>query len=209
MSSILKALKKLEEDKVRSGETRVDIAADILRAPQKKTAGRKGMLGAVLVVLVGAGLCSWLVFDFKDPVPPRVAPQRQPVLSRRMASHSSGEPKKQQTVSQPEPVVTGQPPEQAHQGSDANQPESGGGGPVSAPVLTLTGIVYQADPSSRMAIINDLPVMVGGVVDGWTLEKIEADQIVVLRDGIRFGIRLENDGRTNTFRVQGATRPAE
>ncbi len=60
--------------------------------------------------------------------------------------------------------------------------------PVDLPVLT--GIVHQESPESRIAIINDLPVMEGTLVEGYQVVSIDPDRVLLSKDNAEFTLRL-------------------
>jgi general secretion pathway protein B len=60
--------------------------------------------------------------------------------------------------------------------------------PVSAELPLLSGIVYQRQAEARMAILNDLPVMEGTVVAGYTLQEIFVDRVLLTRKGKSFSL---------------------
>ncbi|RMF47146.1 MAG: hypothetical protein D6751_03410 [Deltaproteobacteria bacterium] len=212
MSSILKALKKLEEDKVRSGEVRVDIAADILRGRTREKHHRpRGwfiVLMCIFMIAIAGAAWLWLNPPTADQVPapgghsaPSTMAEQAAVPSTEQQRSLPGPPSRptegptRQMAAVPEPTAV--PPLETLP-DDKPLPE-----------LQLSGIVFQADPASRMAIVNDLPVMTGGVVDGWVLERIDADQVHFVRDGVRIGVRIEEDGRSTVFREAVEDRPRE
>lgn len=49
--------------------------------------------------------------------------------------------------------------------------------------LQLTEIFYQEDPASSLAVINDLPVMIGSQVDSAVIAEIRPDSVLVTIDG--------------------------
>ena len=273
MSSILKALKKLEEDKVRRGERAVDLAIDIHRGGQRRR--QRGFpwwgLAAVVfaVMMIGVVWVSTHRQTVSSSVPEKAiankaaAPessvppsasasengQVSPASSPKVSAAASSPPparipplKKTQSPVRP-PVssssqdtgtaeVAGRSPVpgtanpgeiqlSSRQPSNAPVPSPNasvlsatGSRPVplaataatsassdpsalaspapaapgettapKGPELRLTGIVWQDDPAERMAIINDLPVMVGTVIGGATVEKIQTDRVFVRLDG--------------------------
>jgi len=57
----------------------------------------------------------------------------------------------------------------------------------------LSGIIYQEDTANRMAIINDLPVMEGTLVEGFTVKAILPRKVIVSRDGEHYDLTLPQD----------------
>ena len=281
MSSILKALKKLEEDKVRRGERAVDLAIDIHRGGHRRH--QRGLPWRVLALVVLAGLvigAFWLstnrtpgsnsapensvisadtpkpsatsptaILEEKqgssamplaestaaNPAPPfrpvPLAPTKAAVQAPPSSASDAGtvitavpspvpsaaypvaaQPASRQPSNEPAPAPNTSTPAEtptapsALPATTSTAPTatplaipapSGPSVPVSSesapsgetaarksPELRLTGIVWQDDPSERMAIINDLPVMVGTVIGGATVEKIQADRVFVRMDGV-------------------------
>lgn len=96
-------------------------------------------------------------------------------------------------------------------------------GPVSADLsaYTVTGIVNSADggvailEKSGGAPGQGLVLGLGDTIEGWTLDEIHEDRIVVLKDGERQELVLRKDkarprARTRTRRAQpGAQQPAQ
>ncbi|MBE0598507.1 MAG: hypothetical protein IH614_14675, partial [Desulfuromonadales bacterium] len=75
MSSILKALRKLEEERALRREGSIDIARDILRRPAsrpRRSAWRLGWLSALAVILLG--VAGWGLSLVLAPVPRGIFP---------------------------------------------------------------------------------------------------------------------------------------
>lgn len=73
--------------------------------------------------------------------------------------------------------------------------ELGDGNPDSStdgPSLFLSGIAYQQDRESRLAIVNDLPVMEGTVIEGVLVEEILKDRVLFSSEGRTFEIPLSD-----------------
>jgi general secretion pathway protein B len=45
------------------------------------------------------------------------------------------------------------------------------------PHLAVSGIVFQSDRQARLAVVNDLPVMEGTIIEGARIEEILADRV--------------------------------
>jgi len=246
MSSILKALRKLEEEKAATGEVKVDLARDILRrspAPKAST-GPAPVVVSVAVLLVVL-CCGILVWWFLLPETPRTGVV---TVSGGATGPVTGSPplSSAQPPSPPvSPKAPSVPPEQPVQVAlsavetpvsgadlegdqiDMNAHISTGFGtegdnvldvstapvsavkqevttvdaplaldgvtpvepqarlqaqvvpapicmsPPGAPVLQVSAIAYALDPGSRLAVINDLPVMVGNSIEGVLVMGIE------------------------------------
>ncbi|MEJ2700399.1 MAG: hypothetical protein P8Z70_12175 [Desulfuromonadales bacterium] len=59
------------------------------------------------------------------------------------------------------------------------------------PSLVVSGIAYLGDKSGRIAVVNDLPVMVGNLVDGARVEEILPDRVRFSKDGREFEVPLQ------------------
>ena len=164
MSSILEALKKLEKEKLHRNEISTAIASDILRSGNKaKPVHWRIPLILFIVAILVSGLAIILT---QKPVPIPVA--------RDIATPS-------QNVTQPivvDPVTITQAIP-----------------PVQAPLVDLpllSGIVYQKQAAARMAIINDLPVMEGTIIAGYTLQEIFPDHVTLNRNGQSFSLFIKS-----------------
>ena len=164
MSSILEALKKLEKEKLHRNEISTALASDILRSGNKaKPAHWRIPLILFFVAILVSGLAIILT---QKPVSIPVA--------QNIAIPS-------QKVTQPivvDSVMTNQaiPPIQA----------------LSADLPLLSGIVYQKKAAARMAIINDLPVMEGTIIAGYTLLEIFPDHVTLNRNGESFSLFIKS-----------------
>lgn len=161
MSSILKALRKLEEEKAALGEGRVDLARDILKRSAPRRTESSGMLLKLTfsVLLFGAlALCAWLVLRPGPPVavvetvvppisaapaesaPPRTAPVIQPQVGQAVTEKVfAAEPE----PAGPPPVVVAEPP----------QPT------LAAETVAETGVVVEqlASPPLSEPTITEVP----------------------------------------------------
>lgn len=222
MSSILKALRKLEEDKSALGEGSVDLGRDILKRSYRS--GREGhgglilSLAVLLAALVGGGL--WWLQVPPGSEPPHLASTRGtaaadapvPVQTPRTSTNQvESEPEKVASfslippvdghrraaeVALPAPVRTTKnrvatpatPVAKAAQSSPAASPEipQPPAASLQMPDLRIAEIVYQEQPEARMAVINDLPVMEGTVIDGAEVLEIFPDRVRFSLQGVQF-----------------------
>jgi general secretion pathway protein B len=176
MSSILDALRKLEKEKTERGEMlSTAVAGDILRTDHGRRR-RQWLLPAflflILMLLLVAVLL--LVSATQSPLPvslsvsPSPAPATPTTIVGPVTSPISDVPSVTRPVFVSPPAVAVLP---------ANLP-------------VLTGIVYQSDRQSRIAILNDLPVMEATVIDGYHLQRINPDHVIVERDGQFYTLRM-------------------
>lgn len=193
MSSILKALRKVEDEKATLGEGSVDLAHDILKhsyGERQSIPWALILLGGLLLIVVAGAGAGWFLSDFSQPqtsvstaapqavvaLPPaKVQPELPPATTavEQEVEQSAARPLKpvQAQVSVPVAVKINE-----------NTLEGEAVVPFDLPNLRIDEIVYHADPVARLAIINDLPVMVGTDIEGARVEEI-------LSDRVRFSLR--------------------
>jgi len=215
MSSILKALRKLEEEK-RGGK----LEAPDLRVDQgQSTTVRKSLLPLVVGVVLGA-LIVGLIFFW-----PTVTPQKPDIVQS--VNPTALSPVIEPPVASPEVVTDPPPAPQPAKPLQATttlaKPEASVAPVVSEPVvsrpvrmtpapadiaepvapvevvaqqelpeetvalpdgirLSVTEIFYQ-DAVNSMAVVNDLPVMVGSHVDAAVVTEIRTDRVLFEIDG--------------------------
>jgi general secretion pathway protein B len=215
MSSILKALKKLEQEKVRRGDLAVDLALDIHRGARRQRYHRLLPVSLVILVLGCVAAAVWLLHS---PATEWIAAGARPPAPVSPLLPRAPLPPHPVTVNDPETVAAiPQAPSQSLAGaassvtqtarlrSDRPQPSVRSSGrrpssqsrpapgaaalapPVAVgtdrPGLQLSGIVWQQDPATRMAIIDDLPVMVGTEISGAKVLEILPDRVVLTANG--------------------------
>lgn len=208
MSSILKALRKLEEEKSALGTGGVDIARDILKRSSSTGVHQQSWF-ILIAVFFGALLATaagfWWFFSPAASVPPEpvlVAPTPPPMVA-------PAEPVRP-PVSVAEILVKVQPtspkvPLQKTETPSTRVPQTPASTQTSSPLeptalnsaglpfLKLSGIVYQKNPGERIAILNDLPVMRGTSIEGAEVVDIQPDKVVMLWHGQEFALRLAPD----------------
>jgi len=213
VSTILKALKKLEKEKAQQRGGQVNLVQDILFGASTTEVRRRASWPIPLLVILllvaggvsGMVLVNWLrpstalltrepgvaVTEAGDtalrPVRPDApekvsvslpSPPVQPPADSEPALDAVTKPPPAQPRPAPAPVL----PEKADSPDSPDNPER--------PVLVVSGIVYQSDPASRMAVINDLPVMAGTIVAEARVEEILPDRVVFSYGGERFEVML-------------------
>ena len=217
MSSILKALRKLETDKSALGEGSVDLGRDILKRSYRPAKEWNPLLiaavGFLLATAVGGGL--WW-FDAFNAGKRETTSLTAPSTIQDSATQLSSQPQEAQrrvtkntpvaqTASQftvrssapsaevalkPPPIVVKNPKPAAvvansvPQTSLSTEPErfEKTSSPLVLPDLQVAEIVFQEQADARLAVINDLPVMEGTVIDG-------AEVIEILPDRVRFNLQ--------------------
>lgn len=215
MSSILKALKRLEEDKAERLDAPVDIARDILRQTRKTRHPTpwKRLVPIFGGVVVAAGtlflLYGWLSVRTSKPVtraevvaaqprspqPPVIVPVD---VKATVLPAVPAEPEIVEVRMAPPPVAgTGEPA--ARPGSPAPKasatpktlvpPPAAKPAPVATaepsawPRLSVSGIAFQAEREARLAVVNDLPVMEGTLIEDVKVEEILADRVRFASEG--------------------------
>lgn len=216
MSSILKALKRLEEEKADRLESPVDIARDILRhRRQPRRALPGGLLGLVGgAVLLGAGflaLYTWRsaaappkaaapVVVAQSPSAPTTVPETSGTLPRSAALVEPEIVEVRMAPAAPAAPSTPLPRSTESQTKSPPLPKVGTppakSGPqktVKAPILpklAVSGIAFQPEREARLAIVNDLPVMEGTAIEGAEVEEIMEDRVRFRFSGHSFEVRL-------------------
>lgn len=187
MSSILKALRKVEDENAALGGGSVDLAHDILKRNYEQPRTRQWPLAlfgfAVLLVVVALG--GWLWFSsIRQPLPIAANLAPRPVVAEIVTGSSlpaadagaSENPtdSRQQTIKAlaVEPQTVKLASESVVQ--------------VDLPDLRIDEIVYHQDPGARLAVVNDLPVMEGTVIDGVRIEEILPGSVRCSYQGVQF-----------------------
>lgn len=218
MSSILKALRKVEEEKRATAHVAPDLRSDQGRVERKGRPYLALVAGAALGVFC-LGLVFLLAVDNEEPVaaPPEVVEQAKPLMPitqpparevvipvvemppEPVAVQTSKRATAKKTVSLEENTglaakALDRKPAQQTKKPSRPEPET-----LSPPTQTMSPlpaglslnvmeIFYQQDNASSMALVNDLPVMVGTSIDGATVSEIHVDHVVFNIDGKSYSI---------------------
>lgn len=206
MSSILDALKKLEDEKLKESRRRntdLPLNQAILSEGgltgsmvQKTGAGRFVML-SVVIVLVGGGFAAWIYSGKKTE-----KPTAQPPASSRP----------EVVVTPPPPLIKAVQPLQQEQSVSVKKERpkpvkppvklmSAGPDPTAVtgiavqespkrPVLRVMGIAYNDSGTNSVAIVNGTPVSVGSQVEGAKVEEILKDKVRFSYGQERFDVML-------------------
>lgn len=215
MSSILKALKRLERDKARRHDDNVDLARDILRGDGRRFGPPRWLLPllAFLVVLLVLTLAvllwpRWEVSVSKDPATEPMAtvatiPAVEPaiveeIIDRRQLApagvrsvRNSAPPQvavpavAAPAIPKPQPVAVSAPV------SASPQADPAAATPATDTELAVSAIVFNDDPSARLAVVNELPVMEGTMIGAVRVEEIRSDRVIFSRAGVRFAIPFD------------------
>ena len=206
MSSILKALKKIEGRKVDTrlpawpfgSGSRESVDRHIRRSRQRQK------ILVLLIILCGTALAGRLYMGFRpdshntvlpNTPPSTSAPSREPADEKRAETKNDVENQPGSTPAPEAPSETAPSRmiEPAPVGSTAafTTPESPetdigeffGTPPVGSTDLSLMALAWSADPESRFAVINGTFVQEGGSIEGSTVVRIEEDYIVMRTGG--------------------------
>lgn len=240
MSSILKALQKLEQDKAARQTREPDISGAITRSSQRRKTQPRWLVPTVMLLVAAISiLVTYAVMggfggNRQTPAPPVVAdiPQERPqgapqppqaplvpvspretaAPSRLPIAHAPRSPQAPSerpgktdavipvpTPKQGTPARIGEPqttppqpsPAQAPQAMTAEQPAP----PPKPPALRVSGIAWQKDSTSRLAVINGASVTEGGMVEGAQVEEIFPDRVRFTFKGSTFEIYMGKDNR--------------
>ena len=217
MSSILKALQKLEEDRATRRQGPPDITSGLLKSTKPRRPRTWLMPVSLLAVAAGTALATYIAMGgfsrssppvapvpvspqasrpetARDVVPAAVAPPGPTSSHRQPASVPA--PAKRTAASSPiSPTApaSGNPAQRAL-GESAKAPEAvalpAQPSPTAAASFRVSGIAWQKDSASRFAVVNGQTLMEGGVIEGVRVEKIFPDRVRFSRDGHHFDVPL-------------------
>lgn len=237
MSSILKALRKIEEEKRVAEHAVPDLRADQGRVPAKSRQILPLLTGTVLGAVLVGGLFLWspgsnmsvakhqpvatsggIVSNGKqaapvsdvthgevvvDPAVPVVSPQTTKRIEQNLEPLAESNKKSVLTLS-PEPLADAMPSASVAETSVNLEKKFKAGDPVRHPSLTtqtasvadvetasivsselpesfslsVTEIFFQEESDNSMAVVNDLPVMVGTHVEAAVVAEIRPDSVL-------------------------------
>jgi general secretion pathway protein B len=218
MSSILKALRKIEEEKRVARPAAPDLRVDQGLRPVRAKQYRPLLVGVVLGAFIVGLFSFWLsgnadlvVKEASQPsesvpstIPSRALPDKPTVKTANSEVSLSPVPK---PVVRQRAVVTSQPvakPEKKLPVVDlATQADMPTAVPiVPSPVVSavlpegvslfVTEIFWQESNSDSMAVVNDLPVMVGTHVDSAVVDGIRKEQVIFKIDGKLYIVGLSS-----------------
>jgi hypothetical protein len=219
MSSILKALKKVENDNAlrRPDELRID--AEILRTESHSRFSSSGMLLASLFLMAfGAGGTylymtrdkiseqthpnSNIISGQKSPsvsATPEIITEQLPpaivVVPAQQKNNSAGDKLSKQHTSSQEKI----PSKVSKRPSGAERPviipqrtssNSATQKNNTVPALRVNGIAFQDDGSGTVAMINGEPISKGGIIAGVTVEEIYKNRVKFNYNGELFEVSL-------------------
>ncbi len=219
MSSILKALKKLEHEKSGHVPVSLKIDSDILRTVDSSRSFSTSAF-VIMILLVFAGGAAVAFYFMKEtstpltvttsqstttprPLPsPVIKPEALPaeIVMVPAPTHTSGEVSRQLNnkpdSGEPSSIKSDKEPQ-----IDSLLPPKKIPGvllverPVPAiPALRVNGIAFQESGADNMAIINGTAVASGSTIEGVTVEEVRKDRVLFQFNGEKFEIHL---GQTN------------
>ena len=211
MSSILKALRRLEEERARKSHVAPEIAASLLRSNVRRRPTPPWIWPTVIIAVAAmatAVLWSWRPAPVASPI---VTSITAPVtISRAVTAGRGGEVIIEEVMDQRRPVLL--PPavqpdsEPAHLPAKVNPPAPRVEPGVSTPTVAdnpvpafiaerqtpvVSAIVWQEDGSARMAVVDGLPVMTGEFVGTAKIQEILRDRILFTEAGMLFTVYVD------------------
>jgi len=208
MSSILKALRRLEEERARKSQVAPEIAASLLRSGSRRRQSVAWIWPTVfaLVTLMFAVLL-WL---WRPAARPNLINSPAPLavtLSTPLPVGRGGEVIIEEVIDQRRPVLlppvesplpakilpvkVNPPPEPKVENPSAlNKPPAFPNPERQQPIVSA--IAWQDDSSARMAVVDGLPVMTGEFVAAAKVVEIQRDRILFEEDGVRFIVRMQS-----------------
>lgn len=216
MSSILKALKKLEDDKAARRPDELKIDAEILRTDKYPRFSSASVLLTSILLMAGGSGATYLYLKHDSAL--ERANQKPPALYR-LNSAPAIVPSDIKTEQLPEAIVVVPAPQQKTGRTAANTGNTTSAKPVAVakhavpaktlpavspavsgavtpvPYLRVNGIAFQGSGADSVAIVNGTPVSSGSTIEGVTVEEIRKDRVLFQLKGERFEIRL---GQSNT-----------
>lgn len=205
MSSILKALKKLENEKAANTTERLNIDKDILlSSPAPKNRYRLTILFAVIFFILGISTKYFKTTSIADKKVNAATETAQVSKLKELppASNSSiqNQPKEtpvQSTVSitpKPSPTPPNLPETLKKRAKPEPTQEDTTSVKVATPKLTVDGIAYHMGSTESLAVVNGVAVYVGTTVEGVKVEEIAKDRIRFSHAGKSFEVLL---GKSN------------
>jgi hypothetical protein len=210
MSFILKALKKLENEKVARKAAPVEINSAILAPDSGSSSSRGGkwlIISLVLIACAGAGTMFFFIHKIPLTVSevqkakPQTASAVQPISSLPTIQPQVDKPAKESASintidgqqATPRPREPEKRSKKAHLQNDfvtSSVPEPQGSFVAATPALTVSGIALQDDPAESMAVVNGVLVKSGMTVGGAVIDRIYLDRVRFKGSGGIFEVYL-------------------
>lgn len=210
MSFILKALKKLENEKAVSKTAPVEIGSAILAPDSSSFSSQRRAYKWMIIPLVlmaGAGIIFFSLHKTPPPVRearkmvPQPAPAAQPAplgqTIQPQAERPEQEGARNNTPAGQETHPRQKEPEKrlkrAHMKNDfvsPSVPVHQASFVVAPPAVTVNGIALQDNPAESMAVVNGALVKTGMTVEGAVVERIFLDRVRFKGNGGTFEVYL-------------------
>jgi general secretion pathway protein B len=217
MSSILEALKKLEDEKATRLIGAGNIAGKVVKAGRRTKQQPRWLLPLGMVVVAAVAVVATYIVTLTSyrqelsavsTQPEMVSTNQQPVSteSRQMSVPPAPMPSLPSTVVRDEPIppspsikvekqarpINSQPRQPESESRKAEKPAEPPqlAVPSGPPPLKVAGIAWQKGNAERMAIVNGRPVTEGTVVEGAKVEEIFPDRVRFSYDEKTFDIPL-------------------
>lgn len=219
MSSILKALKKLEHEKASHMTGSLNIDSEILRTVDSSRNFFTPAFALIILLFFGGGAAVAYFFMKESKVPlaattlqasitspslrpaPAVGPEVLPaeIIVIPARKETSGEVSRQRhntTDSGKSAESVTRKTEKESAASILLTPKKGAGTlqselPVpTIPALRVNGIAFQVNGADNMAIINGTAVANGSIIEGVTVVEVRKDYVLLQYNGEKFEIQL-------------------
>lgn len=218
MSSILKALKKLEDEKRKPDA--LQINSEILRDIKPSRSYFSAILVAA-VIFLGGGATVYLIMDPSaeisakrteqnpDPRPPLSSTSEKPqkqlqteITKKENTSAAQSQPLLKKNATYFPAVVPPRKPVTAQQEKKPTTPVQPSIKPPKSlaphnqvPALKVNGIAFQEQSADRVAVVNGVTVSNGSVIEGVHVEDIQRNRISFSYGGEKFDIGLGKENR--------------
>lgn len=207
MSSILKALKKLEDEKTARRRDPFNIDAEILRDDRPP---RNSLLGVSLLaglLFICGGGATYLYMQRTGGTPsgsPAPSPPAATVPAatppENGARAESGRLRSKRRADNPSSPSAASRKQlaKAPTGAKPDQPVPAALRPAAAgmaPSIKVNGIAFQDGGADSVAVVNGIPVSGGSVIEGARVEEIRRDRVRFSRDGETFEVLLGGSNR--------------
>lgn len=219
MSSILKALKKLEQEKSGHFPDSLNIDSDILKTTETPRSFSP-LTFALLILIVFGGGAAAAFFFMKELQTPQKAGGIQPVIASGIQTAITSSLKNNDVppaksvvvitkdVTTQKQLLPQQVPGKQSKKNVSNSSPGGTGkenestGTIKSgilahtiPTLRVEGIAFQANGSENMAIVNGAAVSSGSKIEGVTVVDVQKDKILFQYDEEKFEIMLGQSNR--------------
>lgn len=223
MSSILKALRRLEEERARKNHVAPEIATSLLRSRSTRRTLPLWTWPTLLtaIALLFMTLLFWIMrppLERRETGKEVFAAVLKPTKSSMPATGTRGEVIIEEVMEQRSPAPLAAPdsppphsvlpsvgmiPAEIVPSATLTPVESVNQvPPASKPVVAsieerqrplVSAIAWQDDSSARMAVIEGLPMMTGEMIGAAKVQEIQADRILFNEDGVLFLVRLHQE----------------